>query len=109
MPRRARAWGGARGGGHPPYGVQGQREIGLSGRGGRAEREHGVALGPCGAGEHHLAVLLDHTLGEGDRSATGLPPPSMARSRGRTARDRRTRPTSRQVTSLAYDTTRAAS
>ncbi len=45
----------------------------------------------------------------GDRSGTGFPPPSMARSRGRTARDRSTRPTSRQVTSLAYETTRAAS
>ena len=33
----------------------------------------------------------------------------MARSRGRTARDLSTRPTSRQVTSLAYEMTRAAS
>ncbi len=46
----------------------------------------------------------------GERSAVGFaPPPSMARSLGRTARERSTRPTSRQVTSLAYEMTRADS
>ncbi len=54
----------ARDGGHAPYGVQGERKPGLCGGGRGARRRYGVALGACGAGEYHLAVHLDHTLGE---------------------------------------------
>lgn len=56
---------GTYGGGHPPYGVQGDREVRLRGGGCGAQREHGVALGTCGAGEPHLAVLFDDSFGEG--------------------------------------------
>ena len=37
---------------------------GLGGGGGGAQREYGVAVGAGGAGEHHLAVLLDDALGQ---------------------------------------------
>lgn len=80
--------------------MQGERQPGLGGRGGGAQRQDGVAFGAGGAGEADLAVLLDDALGERAAVDGGLPG-SMARSRGRTERERRTRPTSRQVTSAA--------
>ncbi|CAM5627501.1 hypothetical protein SFUMM280S_11465 [Streptomyces fumanus] len=61
-----------------------------SGRG--TQREHGVAVGARGAGEHHLAVLLDDALGErgalgggsaaaGRRRAAGAAPTRARRTR----------------------------
>ena len=99
------------GGGEPAYGVQGERQPGLGGGGGGPQRQHGVAFGAGGAGEHHLAVLLDDALGE--RAALGLRrrgrrPAGRAAGAART-RARSTRSTSRQVTSVAYETVRAAS
>ena len=62
----------AHGGRHAPYGVQGEREAGLGGGGGGAQREHGVAFGARGAGEHHLAVLLHDALGQRGALGDGL-------------------------------------
>lgn len=44
--------------------MQGERQPGLGGRGGGAQRQDGVAFGAGGAGEADLAVLLDDALGE---------------------------------------------
>ncbi len=60
---------GAHGGRQAPHGVQGEREPGLRGGGRGTQGEHGVAFRARSAGEHHLAVLLHHALGQ--RGALG--------------------------------------
>ncbi|GAA3217279.1 hypothetical protein GCM10020256_20170 [Streptomyces thermocoprophilus] len=45
--------------------MQGERETGLCGGCRGAQREHGVAVGACGAGEDDFAVLFDDAFGEG--------------------------------------------
>jgi hypothetical protein len=67
--RRQRAGGGR----HPSYGVQGERQSGLGGRGGGAQGQHGVPVGLGGPREHDLAVLLDHALGQRRPLRGGLP------------------------------------
>ncbi|SCE47951.1 hypothetical protein GA0115245_14381, partial [Streptomyces sp. di188] len=63
---------GAGAGGHAAHGVQVEGEARLGGGGRGAEREHGVAVGARGAGEHHFAVLLHDPFGERGPLGSGL-------------------------------------
>ena len=53
-------------GGEPPYGVQRQRQAGLGGGRGGAQRQHRVAVGFRGEREHGLALLLHDAVGQRD-------------------------------------------
>ncbi|GAA3043074.1 hypothetical protein GCM10020000_22750 [Streptomyces olivoverticillatus] len=63
-------------GGQAPYGVRRERQARLGGCGGGPQGQDRVVLGPGGAGEDGLAVLLDHAFGE--RDALGFDEPSAA-------------------------------
>ena len=58
--------------GQPGQGARRERQAGLRGRGGGPQHEHRVGLRHGRAGQDHLAVLLDHAVGE--RPAIQLAP-----------------------------------
>lgn len=99
-----------RGGGEPAYDVAGERGSDWAAAAAARSTRTGSRSGRAVRARTTSPSASTTPSASGVRSgAAALPPPRIARSLGRTDRARRTRSTSRQVTSVAYEMVRAAS